>query len=113
MHPLQTRQLVLETKVEQTPFRSLGTLRPPKRPQTVVDADIHNGRVLLPRQHTFRKHDRERTYSNDTPHDHVCRIVDRSLAQSESAAIDPDSNWKLSIRGDSGGPEDVQRETVF
>ena len=47
LHPLQAGELILETEIEQAPFRRLGALRQPKRSEAVADANIHDRCVLL------------------------------------------------------------------
>ena len=113
LHPLQARELILETEIEQAPFRRLGALRPPKRSEAVADANIHDRCVLLNSQHTFTKFGKRTTHTNDAPHDDARRVEDGGLSKNETASVYPHGYWELGILGDSRRPEYVQSEAIF
>ena len=67
---------MLQVTVEQAPLSRFSALGPPKATETIVDADVQNGRILSYRQHVLTELRADTTHANDTPNDQVHRVVD-------------------------------------
>lgn len=46
-NPLESRQLILQPKVQRPPIVGLSALREAKRTDTIVEADVYNRRALF------------------------------------------------------------------